>query len=114
MAVASSGRRTGASGGMAAVRPVPARGRASTSGGGAMTFEHPWVLVLLLAPLVWAWFEWRSSGRRLGLAFKAAAFAAILLALAQPKITVYESKVAVAVLADTSASLSPADLRQES
>jgi uncharacterized membrane protein len=79
-----------------------------------MTFERPWLLLLVLAPLVWAWFEWRTSGRRLGLAFKAAAFAAIFLALAGPKITVYESKVAVAVLADTSASLSAADLRQES
>src|SRR5689334_15504890 len=104
MAMAGSGRRLGASGGMAAVRPVPARSRASTptgtaggagtGGGPAMNFEYPWVLLLLLAPLGWAWFEWRSSGRRMGLAFKAAAFGAIFVALAEPKITVYESKVA--------------------
>ena len=46
--------------------------------------------------------------RRLALLLKAGAFAAIALALAQPRLTVYESKVAVAMLADTSASISRA------
>src|SRR5262249_21574797 len=39
---------------------------------------------------------------------------AIALALAGPRIVVYESKVAVALLADTSASVSPQDLKTES
>ena len=57
----------------------------------------------------WLW-EWRSSARRAALLLKAAAILAVLLALAQPRLTVYETKVALAVLVDTSASVSPADL----
>jgi Ca-activated chloride channel homolog len=79
-----------------------------------MTFDHPLALLLVLLPLAWAAWEWRSSGRRAGLALKAGAFVAIALALASPKITVYESKVAVAMLADTSASVSAQDLEAES
>ena len=79
-----------------------------------MIFEHPWALLLLLLPIAWAAWEWRFSGRRASLILKACAFAAIALALAQPVLTVYESKVAVAMLADTSASVSPEDLRTES
>src|SRR5580700_12039882 len=79
-----------------------------------MNFEHPWALALLFLPLAWAAWEWRFSGRRTALLLKAAVFAAIALALAQPVLTVFESKVAVAMLADTSASVSPADLRAES
>jgi Ca-activated chloride channel family protein len=59
-------------------------------------------------------WEWSASGRRLALALKAASFCAILLALAQPRIVVYESKVAVAMLVDTSASVTPADLQTAS
>ena len=79
-----------------------------------MIFEHPWALLLPLAPLLWVVWEWRTSSRRLGLILKAAALAFILAALAQPRLTVFQSKVGLAVLADTSASISPADLRQES
>jgi Ca-activated chloride channel homolog len=75
-----------------------------------MTFSYPWLLPLVAVPLLWAVWEWRNSARRGALVLKAAALAAILLALAQPRITVYESKVAVAILADTSASVSQADL----
>ncbi len=75
-----------------------------------MTFAHPWLVPLVLAPLAWAAWEWRNSARRAGLAVKAVALAAILLALAEPRITFYESKVAVAILVDTSASVSQPDL----
>ncbi len=75
-----------------------------------MTFEHPWLLLLLLAPLVWAVWEWRTSARHLGTLLKAAAFLAILLALAEPSITIRQSKVATAVLVDTSSSVSMDDL----
>ena len=64
-----------------------------------MNFEHPWALLLLLLPLGWAAWEWRFSGRRAALLLKAAVFAVIALALAQPVLTVYETKVAVAMLA---------------
>jgi len=75
-----------------------------------MTFAHPWLISLALAPLIWAAWEWRNSARRAGLAIKAAALAAILLALAEPRLTFYESKVALAILVDTSASVSQPDL----
>src|ERR1017187_6562310 len=75
-----------------------------------MTFAHPWLIPLALAPLVWAAWEWRNSARRAGLAVKTAALAAILLALAEPRLTFYESKVGLAILVDTSASVSQQDL----
>jgi Ca-activated chloride channel homolog len=79
-----------------------------------MSFEHPWALFLLLLPIGWVAWEWRAAGRRLGLALKAGAFVAIIFAIAQPSLVVFESKVAVAMLADTSASVSPDDLLRES
>jgi uncharacterized membrane protein len=79
-----------------------------------MTFAHPWLLLLIVLPLAGVAWEWRGSGRRIGLLLKAASFIAILLALAQPSITVHESKVAVAILADTSASIPAADLQTAS
>ena len=79
-----------------------------------MTFDHPWILIFLLLPFAWIAWEWRRSTRRLGLVLKAASFVAILLALAQPRITVYRNQVAAAVLVDTSASVSPEDLRTAS
>jgi Ca-activated chloride channel homolog len=79
-----------------------------------MTFDHPLALLLVVLPVLWAVWEWRSSARRLALLLKAGAFAAIALALAAPRLNVYESKVAVAVLADTSSSISAEDLQTES
>ena len=79
-----------------------------------MTFQHPLALVLLLLPMGWAAWEWRSSARRANLLLKTGALAAILMALAEPRMSVYQSKMAVAMLADTSASVSPQDLRAES
>jgi Ca-activated chloride channel family protein len=79
-----------------------------------MTFERPWMLLLALVPLAWAAFSWRGASRRGALVFKALAFAAVLLALAEPRLDVFESKVAVAILADTSSSVSPQDLQRQS
>ncbi len=79
-----------------------------------MTFDRSWALFLALIPIAWAAWEWRSSSRRLALGLKAGTFLAIALALAMPRLTVFETKVAVALLADTSASISPEDLRSES
>ena len=79
-----------------------------------MTFQHPLALVLILIPAAWAAWEWRTSARRANLLLKALVFMAILLALAAPRLSVYQSKMAVALLADTSASVSPQDLRTES
>ena len=79
-----------------------------------MTFDHPWILLLLLLPVAWAVWEWRRSSRRGALLLKAAAFFCILLALSQPRLAIYRTKVAVAILADTSASVTAADLKAES
>jgi len=79
-----------------------------------MTFERAWVLILALLPCAWAAWEWRASTRRGALLLKAGAFVSILMALAEPRITVYQNKVAAAVLVDTSASVSADDLRTES
>ena len=64
--------------------------------------------------LVWAVWEWRTSSRRGALLLKAGALASVAAALAMPRLTVYETKMAVALLADTSASISPRDLAAES
>jgi Ca-activated chloride channel homolog len=79
-----------------------------------MTFTYPWIAPLALAPLVWAAWQWRSTARRAALLLKAAALSAIVLALAQPRITLEQSRVALAILVDTSASVSPQDLEAAS
>ena len=79
-----------------------------------MTFDHPWALLLFLLPIAWVAWEWRSSSRRPALLLKAGALAAVALAIASPVLTVYESKVALVLLADTSTSVSAQDLQVES
>ena len=70
-----------------------------------MTFDAPWALSLGLPLLIWAVAEWRRSERRRWLLWKAAAFALAVLAMAQPRMAVSRARVAVAVLADSSASI---------
>ncbi len=79
-----------------------------------MSFERPWVLVLALVPIVWAVWAWRGTARRGALALKALALAALVFALAEPELTTFESRMAVAILADTSASVSDQDLGRAS
>jgi Ca-activated chloride channel family protein len=79
-----------------------------------MTFDHAWVLFIAWLPLAWMVFEWRRTTRKPALTLKALSLAAILLALAGPRLKISETKVAVAVLVDTSASISPNDLERAS
>src|SRR5215475_5820679 len=79
-----------------------------------MSFDRAWILFFAWLPVAWVAWEWRTSARRSALLVKGAAILAVLLALAQPRLTVYENKVALAVLVDTSASVSAADLATES
>ena len=79
-----------------------------------MTFERAWVLIFLLLPLGWMFFEWRRTRRSTALVLKTLAFLAIVLALAEPTFTVPQTKMAVAVLVDTSSSVSPQDLARAS
>jgi Ca-activated chloride channel family protein len=79
-----------------------------------VTFDRAWVLAIAWLPLVWMAYEWRRTARRSALVLKVLSFVAILLALAEPRMNVSETKVAVAVLVDTSASVSEADLQRAS
>ncbi len=79
-----------------------------------MSFDRAWVLLFAWLPLAWMAYEWRRTSRRGALTLKAFSLVAILLALAEPRINVSETKVALAVLVDTSDSVSDADLDHES
>ena len=79
-----------------------------------MTFERTWVLIFLLLPLGWMFVEWRRTRRITALVLKTLAFLAIVLALAEPTLTVPQTKMAVAVLVDTSSSVSAQDLARAS
>jgi Ca-activated chloride channel family protein len=79
-----------------------------------MIFERTWVLVFLLLPLGWALFELKQTRRTVALVLKTIAFVAIILALAEPVLTIPQTKMAVAVLVDTSSSVSSQDLARAS
>lgn len=79
-----------------------------------MSFDRLWVLWFLALPIGWLAWEWRRQPRRASLCLKAATMAAVILALAEPSMTYRQRKVALAVLVDTSASVSDADLNRES
>ena len=79
-----------------------------------MSFEHPLLLLLLAAPAAWIVLAWRSAPRRVLLSLKALAIACVVVALAEPVFRYSDPKVAVAVLADTSLSLTAEDLARTS
>ncbi len=79
-----------------------------------MTFLRSWVLLFALLPALWAILAWRRTERRTGLVLKALALLCVVLAIAEPELRTFESRVAVAVLADTSASIPQQDLARES
>ncbi len=75
-----------------------------------MTFERAWVLAIAWLPLAWAAWEWRRTRRRVALALKALSFARDSARAGRAAPQRQRDQVAVAVLVDTSASVSPADL----
>lgn len=78
-----------------------------------MTFERPWVLFAAAVPLIWLFlFEWSRANRKLSAFLKAISLVAILVAIAEPTLITSETKMAVAVLVDTSASVSNEDLQR--
>lgn len=77
-----------------------------------MTFAHPLFLLLILLPAAWIAWSWRLRGNRVNLLLKAVSLAAIILALAEPIVTLPQTKTAALVLVDTSGSISGNDLRQ--
>lgn len=79
-----------------------------------MTFVHVWALLLVPLPMLWLAYSWRRVTRRLTLILKALSFTAILLALAEPTITLPQTKTGTVVLVDTSASITRDDLARAS
>ena len=57
-----------------------------------MTFDRAWVLAIAWLPLAWMVFEWRRTTRRWALVLKALSLAAILLALAEPRLNVHRDQ----------------------
>ena len=75
----------------------------------------PWLAALAAALLALEWWLYgRRRPRRGAWLLKTAMLAAILAALFEPRLTVFESKTAVAALVDTSASVTPDDLQRAS
>jgi Ca-activated chloride channel family protein len=79
-----------------------------------MVFAHPLWLILLVVPIAWLIYDWPRTTGRHRLILKTLAIAMVVLALAEPRLDFQKTKVAVAVLADTSASVTPGDLQRAS
>src|SRR5262249_10890946 len=107
-----SGARKEGRSGPAHARPL--LGRAQGTHRSPMGCDRAWGLILVLGLIAWSEKEWRATTRRSALLLKTNAFVPILIALAQPRMTFFGTKVAVAVLADTSRSLTETDLERAS
>ena len=79
-----------------------------------MHFIHPWALLLVLLPLGWVGYTWQTTVHRSTLVLKALSFCAIFLALAEPTLTLPETKTGLVVLVDTSKSVTSDDLARAS
>ena len=75
-----------------------------------MNFVRAWVLLFALIPAGWLAYEWRRTTRKLAIGLKAASLILVIVALSEPRLNFNDTKVAVAALVDTSASVSPQDL----
>lgn len=78
-----------------------------------MTFDRAWALLFLVLPAAWLVWEWRRQPRRAHLVLKAAMIAAVIFALSEPVLSYRARKVALAVLVDTSGSVTDEDLARE-
>jgi uncharacterized membrane protein len=79
-----------------------------------MSFGHAWLLLVACLPLFGAWLARRRTQRAGALWLKALALFCVLLALAEPRLSLPSSKMAITVLADTSASVTDKDLMRAS
>ena len=79
-----------------------------------MSFEHGWVLLLVLLPIGWGAREWFHTRRKRALILKVLAIVCVLLALADPRLQTSDSRMGVAILVDTSLSVSEEDLTRAS
>ena len=78
-----------------------------------MSFANPWAFALLPLVSAWAFWEWRRTSRKAGVLLKALVFACVIAAWAEPRLTFFETKTAVAVLTDTSASIPDEQVEQQ-
>ena len=79
-----------------------------------MSFVHPLLVAASVIPLVWAALVWRQTAGKATLILKALSLGAVVLALAQPEMTLPQTRMAVLTLVDTSNSLTTQDLAQAS
>ncbi len=79
-----------------------------------MTFGHAWFLILIPLPVLWIALSWRAAIRQVSLVLKGLSFVAIIVALAEPTITLPETKTGAVVLVDTSSSITRDDLARAS
>ena len=78
-----------------------------------MTFEHPVFLLLLLPlPVLWLWLRRSPGTSSASLILKCAVFAALVMALADPWASLAGKKMAVAILMDTSASMTTESIQR--
>ena len=77
-----------------------------------MTFASPWILWFLIIPVLWSAWEWRRTYRVAGVLLKSLVFMLIIFALAEPRLTTFETKMAVVVLADSSPSIPDEQVEQ--
>jgi Ca-activated chloride channel family protein len=79
-----------------------------------MSFVHPWALLLVPLPLCWVVYTWSAAAQHTRLMLKVLSLSVIFLALAEPTMTMPETKTGLVVLVDTSRSLTPDDLARAS
>jgi Ca-activated chloride channel family protein len=71
-----------------------------------MTFDHPgFLFLLLLLPVLWMWLRRAQGISRAGLGLKCAAFASLVIVLADPWAQILTQRLAVTLVMDTSASM---------
>jgi len=79
-----------------------------------MRWQYPWVMWLAVPWAAWLVWQLRKFPNKWRLFLRAFALLLVLLALAQPTLRVWETRVAVVAAVDTSRSLTQADLERAS
>jgi Mg-chelatase subunit ChlD len=79
-----------------------------------MILASPWALLLLALPALWTILNGRRRHHRRRLVLTGTSAVVLVVALSQPKLSLRESRMAVAVLKDTSPSIAERELRRES
>ena len=89
-------------------------GCCSARGGSRHELRPRLGLLFAVLPAAWAAWEWRRTARKAALVLKLSAFLCVVLALSEPGLRVSATRMAVAILVDTSSSVSEQDLKHAS